>query len=290
MLNKSSIKAILLAVMVSLVSTCVFAIENTEASNLSAGRDFASDQLWELIRILREERTAFGQQQTKLNEKIDETRDTIQILQQKHDELKTKHDRLDNKIAGIQQKIESMKQNTANDKSACLILNRQIDNFVSTASERIRTAIPYKKEKRLSRLPERSQEETLESSAAISDDFARIWSFAEEEFRIATSGETFTSQITLDDETKPYARLFRVGHQMLGFFAEEGSSTGLWMSGESGNQWLTMTSYFKMSSVVKAIDILDRNTAPALVQIPVQVKIDTISRSSDNEEQNKNDK
>jgi len=280
-------------VMFCMTSTCVFALNNADARDLSESKGLASDQLWELVRTLREERAAFSQRQTDRSDRIDETRNTVQILQQKHEELKTKQDHLDKKIAGIQQKIESLQEDTGGDKAACLILNRQIDNFVSTAAERIRTAIPYEKEKRLSRLPERSQAETPETSAAISDDFARIWSFAEEEFRIATSGETFTSQITLDDGTKPYARLFRVGHQMLGFVAEDGSGVGLWRYVEPDKQWLIMTSYSERAKIAEAINILDRNVAPALVQLPVQIKIDntgTISRDRGNEEQNKNDK
>ena len=290
MLIRSNIQVALVAVMVCLVSTCIFALDNTDTKELSADNGLASDQLWELIRTLREERTAFGQRQTECSEKINEARDTIVILQQKHEDLKTKEDHLDKKITEIQQKIESMQKDVSNDKFAFLILDRQIDSFVSTAAERIRTGMPYEKEKRISRLPERSQEETGETSAAISDDFARIWSFAEEEFRIAASGETFTSQIALDNGTKPYARFFRVGHQILGFVAEEGSGTGLWRPAEPGKQWLTMTSYSEVSPIVKALNILDRNVAPALVQLPVQVKIDTVSRNSVNEEQNKDDK
>ena len=290
MLIRSNIQVALVAVVVCLVSACVFALENADTKDISANKSIASDQLWELIRTLREERTAFSQRQTKRSDRIDETRNTIQILQQKHEELKTKQDHLDKKIAEVQQKIESLQKDGHQDKAACLILNRQIDNFVSTASERIRTAMPYKREERLGRLPQRTQTETPEASAAISDDFARIWSFAEEEFRIAASGETFTSQIALDNGTKPYARFFRVGHQILGFVAEEGSGTGLWRPAEPGKQWLTMTSYSEVSPIVKALNILDRNVAPALVQLPVQVKIDTVSRNSVNEEQNKDDK
>ncbi|MCK5173867.1 MAG: DUF3450 family protein [Planctomycetes bacterium] len=293
MLIRSNIQVALVAVVVCLVSACVFALENADTKDISANKSIASDQLWELIRTLREERTAFSQRQTKRSDRIDETRNTIQILQQKHEELKTKQDHLDKKIAEVQQKIESLQKDGHQDKAACLILNRQIDNFVSTASERIRTAMPYKREERLGRLPQRTQTETPEASAAISDDFARIWSFAEEEFRIATSGETFTSQITLDDGTKPYARLFRIGHQILGFVAEEGTGAGLWQSGEPGKQWLNMTSYSQMEPIVESINVLDRNVAPALIQLPVQVKIDnadTISHSSGNEEQDKDDK
>jgi len=293
MLIRSNIQRALVTVMVCLASTGIFALDNADTKDISVTNSPASDQLWALIRTLREERTAFYERQTKCSNKIDETRNTIKILQQKHDELKTKQDYLDQEVARIQRKIASMQKDASQEKEACLILNRQIDNFVSTAAERIRTAIPYEKGKRISRLPERSQAETLVASDAIFDDFARIWSFAEEEFRIATSGETFTSQITLDNETMPYARLFRFGHQILGFVAEEGSGAGLWQSGEPGKQWLNMTSYSEMKPIVEAMNILDKNVVPALVQLPVQVKIDnveTVSRSSGDEEQNKDDK
>jgi len=293
MLIRSNIQVALVAVVVCLASTCVFALENAGTEEPPATKSLASNQLWELIRTLREERMAFYERQTKCSEKIDETRNTVQILQQKLEELKTRQDNLDKKIAEIQQKIESMQKDAGNDDAACLVLNQQIDNFVGTAVERIRTAIPYEKEKRISHLPKRSPTKTPGPYAAIADDFSQIWSFAEEELRIATSGETFTSQITLDNGTRPYARLFRVGHQILGFVAEEGSGVGLWDSGEPDKQWLNMTSYSEMEPIVQAINILDKNVVPALIQLPVHIKIenaDTISRSSGNEEQDKNDK
>jgi predicted RNase H-like nuclease (RuvC/YqgF family) len=227
-----------------------------------------TEELRTLVRSLRQLRSDYYEKQSQHADKIQQLRNTSEKLQAEAEELRSRESQIDKSLSEIQSDIEKLKNENKNDQSMELSVVKRLDEFVTTQAKEVEEGIPYRKNDRLARLKGNTRAEQTSEDQSVVDVLGRIWSFSQEELRIARSGETFTDQVELSKGRLQYARLFRVGHQILGYVTEQDDRAGIWMDG-TGWEKAEKTA---AESVKEAIEILDRTNVPKYIQIPVKIK------------------
>lgn len=227
-----------------------------------------TEELWTLVRSLRQLRSDYYEKQSQHANKIQQLRSTSEKLQAEVEELRSRERQIDKSLSEIQSDIEMLKNENNNDQSMELSVVKRLDEFVTAQAKEVEEGIPYRKNDRLKRLKGNVRSEQPSQDQSAADVLGRIWNFSQEELRIARSGETFTDQVELSKGRLQYARLFRVGHQILGYATEEDEQVGIWIDG-AGWKKAEKTA---ADSVKEAIEILDRTNVPKYVQIPVKIK------------------
>lgn len=228
-----------------------------------------TEQLWMLVRTLRQERSAYYKRQSERAERIERARNISKKLQSKLDELRRREEQLDEELAKIQSDIKQLSQQVKKSESMQPLLTEQFGKFMTVEARNIENGIPYRQEDRLTRLKGLSE---AEKERSVSDVFGRIWNFSQEEMRIAGSGETFTDEINLGQGCRQNVRLFRVGHQILGYVTEDGAQTGIWLKQPEGTGWKHALEGANDEAVRKAVEILDRRRAPEYVDLPIMIE------------------
>jgi hypothetical protein len=99
-----------------------------------------------------------------------------------------------------------------------------------------------------------------------------VWNYAQEEFRLSRSPETYTDRAPAKDGSTPYARYFRVGQLILGYVTEDGRQTAIWSSLLDNKGWQVITDQKQSSQIRSAVEILDRRQAPKLVILPITLR------------------
>jgi hypothetical protein len=225
-----------------------------------------TEELWSLVRSLRQLRTDYYEQQKERLEKIRNLNDISLKLQDEVEELRLVQEQLDNNFSEIQSDIEKLQVENALNKSTESSVLRELERFATQQTEEISNGIPYRTNDRLSRLLGSGRVE--QPNQSIGDVLGRVWSFSQEEMRIARSGETFTDMVRLDESCTKYARLFRVGHQVLGYKTEQDGQAGMWISGVGWHK----VEKSEAESVAAAIKILDRKSVPKYIQLPIKIE------------------
>jgi len=241
--------------------TSSFVVDSNSQSELT-------EELWSLVRSLRQLRSDYYEKQTQRADKIQQLRDVSQKLQVEADELRRSENQLDKSIAQIDSDIEKLQIENKKNKSIELSVAKKLDGFVLEQAEKIEKGIEYRKNDRLMRLKGITSTEQLQQEQSVGDVFGRVWSFSQEELRIARSGEAFTDLVSLDDGRLQHARVFRVGHQILGYMTEKDEQTGIWIEGIGWEK----AKNSKAEAVKTAVRILDRRSIPAYVQLPVKIE------------------
>jgi len=229
----------------------------------------STEQLWSLVRSLRKLRADYYENQSRHADKIKEIRDTSAKLQAEVEELRRRETRIDESLSEMESDIRKLQFENEENKSTELSTAQKLQQFISRQTEEIEKGIPYRKNDRLTRLKGSTHAEQQSSQEPIVTDlFGRAWNFSQEEMRIARSGETFTDLVEVDDNRMQYARLFRVGHQVLGYVTEQDDQAGIWLDGTG---WEKVTKD-RAESVREAVMILDQKRVPKYVQLPVKTE------------------
>lgn len=223
-----------------------------------------TEQLWTLVRTIRRERSAYYKRQSERSDKIEKTNNISKSLESRLDELRKRDEELSEELAKIQSDINQLSRQTKKNESIRLSLAEQFNKFVTVESRNIETGIPYRRDDRLARLEGFNG---AVKDQPVSDVFGRIWNFSQEEMRIAGSGETFTDEIDLGKDCRQNVRLFRVGHQILGYVTEDGDQAGIWLKQLEGGCWKHGLEDAEDEAVRKAVEILDRRRAPEYVSL-----------------------
>jgi len=277
--RKLSSKKICFLIIIAVLGSCFWICRTaaSDSSQSSLSSSFVSDansqsklreELWSLVRSLRQLRADYYEKQSRCAEKIAQFREVSQKLQVELEELRRRENQLDESIAQIQSDIEKLRVENVKNKSTELSVAKKLDGFVVEQAEKIEKGIEYRKNDRLTRLKGVTSTTQLQQKNSVGDVFGRIWSFSQEEMRIARSGESFTDLVELGENRLQYARLFRVGHQLLGYMTEKDEQMGIWIEGIG---WKKATNT-EAKAVKAAVRILDRRDVLAYVQLPVKIE------------------
>jgi len=231
------------------------------------------DELRSLVQALRETRTAFYERQHKTESRIEQKRADLASLESRVAELRSAEEEIDRDLAQIVQEVEQLGLELQTNDTHQAQLADNMDAWIRKGLRFVDEGIPYRQTERRLRLSSIGVEGSVRELATAADTMGRIWSFFQEEMRIARSGETFTEQMDVGENRMKYAQMFRVGHQVLGYLTEDGQQTGMWIFQDGRKQWKHRLPEKNARSVQTAVEILNRRQEPELVPLPVSVLI-----------------
>jgi hypothetical protein len=215
------------------------------------------EDLQGLVRKLREARAAFYQRHRTRLEQLEAVRSPVRRLEIELGDLRAQDTKLDRSLAEARASLEKLRQEEASDRRRAE-LGPELEKSSREGREFIDRGIPY-------RVSDRAQRLGAPGDGSLSDQLGRYWSFLQEEVRVARSGEALSMEVPLSGGRAKPARVFRVGHLVMGFVTEDGQEAGLW----NGSQWVPASDPLGEKTVREAIDILDRRRTPMLLTLPV---------------------
>jgi hypothetical protein len=218
------------------------------------------DELQSLLRTLREERAAYYGRQRARAAAIESARQAIARLETEVAELAASYDKVVRDLAEVDAEIAELRGRRETNDAFDARFRSALDDAVAGASQFVRDGIDYRREDRLERLGAGAPE-----GAPPTERLGRFWSFVQEELRLARSGETYGAEIPLEGGRRKHARIVRVGHLLQGFVTEDGIEAGL----ETRAGWRTDEAAVA-ENVRKAVEMLDRRRAPALLVLPLE--------------------
>jgi hypothetical protein len=219
------------------------------------------EELKDVLKKLREERSAFHQRSRSRDEEIDVVKGSLKRLEPDLAELRSREREEDAQIAEVRAEIEKMTSEEGRDRMRGVV-GSEMKTLLEEGRAFVGEAPPYRKEDRLLRLGAATE-------GSMSDQLGRYWSFFQEEMRVARSGESYSAEVPLAGGRMKPARIFRVGHLVLGYVTEDGEESGLW----DGKAWTAARTPEEDRSIRAAVDTLDRRRAPALLSLPVLRKV-----------------
>jgi hypothetical protein len=216
-----------------------------------------TEELETLVRKLREDRAAYYSRHRARKEQLDSARSAERRLEPELAELRSREGDLERTLAEAKADLEKLKKEREKD-SLRLLLIPEVEKSIREGKDWIGQGIPYRVDDRLLRLGD-------PAGGTLQDKLSRYWSFLQEEVRIARSGEALSMEVPLTRGRAKPARVFRVGHLILGYVTEDGLEAGLW----NGKEWASSSTVQEEKAVRQAVDILDRRRAPELLSLPV---------------------
>lgn len=221
-----------------------------------------ADELADVLSELRNLRHSYYPRKERRDDEIATARTHVQELRGKVAELEREKTHLEADAASIREELSKLaEQKTAHTVERDRVL-ATISGFGDAVLPLIESGLPYRRESRTLAV------DLFRTATEPRDAFTRMWTFFEDEARIARSGETYTDQITLNDGRVKHARFVRVGKHVLGFVTEDGMDTGLWLRGEG---WVTDPTRIDPNAVRVAVEVLDRRRGPEHVSLPIPV-------------------
>ncbi|MBI3269803.1 MAG: DUF3450 family protein [Planctomycetes bacterium] len=229
----------------------------------AASADDAAGLAGELQRVLgqlRGARAGFYARQRALAADLERARQSARALEPEVADLKAREEVADRELASLRTELEGLHAEAAADANARAALAGALDQASAEAGVLLHRGSPYRREERAARLGG-----AADPVRPVSDRLGRYWAHVQEELRIARSGESYSAEVALDAGRSKPARLFRVGHLLLGYCTEDGRETGLWTEGG----WRPARDDDEDARIRGAIDMLDRRRAPALLPFTV---------------------
>lgn len=231
-----------------------------------------SERLEELVRQLRQERSAYYVQKARHEARIEKARENRKILQDKLDDLRRQEAESDQQNQKYEAEVEDLTGQLGSRASLENVLREQIQPFLVSQRTAIGNGIPYKQQERMARLEAARADVNAPSRISAADQLGRVWNYAQEELRLARSSETYTARAKTEDESSPYARFFRVGQEILGYITEDGRQAAMWSSLPRHRDWLFITDMKQSGQIRSAVEILDRRQGPKLVTLPIALR------------------
>lgn len=228
-----------------------------------------SGRLEELIRQLRQERSAYYAQKSQYETQTEKNCENRKILQDELSDLRRQEAESDQQLQKYEQEVEDLKKQLVPRASLESILREQIQPFLVTQRAALENGIPYEQQERTARLEAGGGDANAPSRLSMADQLGHIWNYVQEELRLARSSETYTARAKADDGASPYARFFRVGQKILGYITEDGRQAAIWPPPARHTGWLIITDTNQVAQIRSAVEILDRRQGPKLVMLPV---------------------
>ena len=231
-----------------------------------------TQRLQDLIRRLRQERSAYYTQKAQRDVQMQKARKNLKILQDELDGLHRQEAELNQQLRKYEIEVEDTKGQLVLRNNLQNVIRQQIMPFILGQRVTIENGIPYKLKERIARLEAVSNVLNDPNLVSVSDQLGYVWNYAQEEFRLSRSPETYTARVPAKDGSNPYARYFRVGQLILGYVTEDGRQTAIWSSLLDNNGWQMITDQKQSNQVRSAVEILDRRQAPKLVVLPITLQ------------------
>ena len=244
-------------------------------SNISQDTDKQAkltQRLQDLIRRLRQERSAYYTQKAQHDIQMQKAHQNLKILQDELDDLHRQEAELNQQLRKYEIEVEDTKGKLVLRNNLQNLIRQQITPFILGQRATIENGIPYKLKERIARLEAVSNVLSDPNLISVSDQLGHVWNYAQEEFRLSRSPETYTARAPAKDGSTPYARYFRVGQLILGYVTEDGRQTAIWSSLLDNKGWQMITDQKQSSQIRSAVEILDRRQAPKLVILPITLQ------------------
>jgi hypothetical protein len=230
-----------------------------------------TQHLQNLISRLKQERSAYYIQKAQHDIQIQKARKNLKILQDELDDLYRQETESNQQLQKYEIEVEDTKEQLVLRNDLQNVIKQQIQPFISSQRVTIEDGIPYKLKERIARLEAVSNVLNDPNLASVSDQLGHVWNYAQEEFRLSRSPETYTARAPAKDGSTPYARYFRVGQLVLGYVTEDGRQTAIWSSLDNKG-WQVITDQKQSRQIRSAVEILDRRQAPKLVVLPITLQ------------------
>jgi len=236
--------------------------------------------LQELVRQLRELRRAYYTQKARDEAEMDEARRDRDLLQSQVEALREQEASLDAELAAYGAQIEDLESQLARKAAVRAVVERELAAFGSAQVRQIEAGIPYKQEERIARLRAGTSDANEAAGLSAGGRLEHLWSYAQEELRLAGSSETYSERAGLESGAAPYARYFRVGQLVLGYVTEDGEEGAVWLDGPQGGRWQAISDPKQFGPLRDAAEILDRRQAPRFVSLPIVLDTSDASEKS----------
>jgi hypothetical protein len=228
-----------------------------------------SQRLEELIRQLRQERSAYYAQKAEYESRIQKARENRSILRGELEEMRRQQSEMDRQIQKYGAEVKDLEKQLESRSSLQKTINGHIEPFLVKQRTAIEKGIPYKQQERIDRLQAASADGNDVSAVSVADHLAQVWNYGQEELRLARSSETYSARAKAMEEATPHARYFRVGRKILGYLTEDGMQTAMWLSLPDESEWVFITDPQQSAQIRSAVAILDRRQGPRLVTLPI---------------------
>ncbi|MBN2313484.1 MAG: DUF3450 family protein, partial [Sedimentisphaerales bacterium] len=159
-----------------------------------------SERLEELIRQLRQERSAYYVQKARHDAQIEKARENRTLLQGELNELRKQEVQADQQLQNYKAEVEDLKEQLRSKASLENALAEQVRPFLKNQRTEVEKGIPYKQQERLARLEAAVGDvDTPDNEVSMADQLGHVWNYAQEELRLARSSETYTARAPTDD-------------------------------------------------------------------------------------------
>lgn len=232
--------------------------------------DERSAVLQQLVRELRQERLAYYEQKARDEADIKQAQEDARLLQAQINALRSQQADLDQQTVSLQAETQSLTEQLQRRDALDRMVTEEITALVPAQAQAIEKGIPYKQSERLARL-QACISDPNESTVSAAGRLSQLWTYVQQELRMARSSETYTDRAPQPDGSVPYARYLRVGQRILAYSTEDGRTTAVWLRGPQGDHWQALPDA-QEEEVTRAIEILDGRRAPTLVTLPVTVQ------------------
>jgi len=258
--------------LVGAVVFCLLTRQTVTASQTPAAPESKTDRLGalqDLVDRLRAQRQEYYLKKAENEARLKQHQANAALLQTQLDELDPQEAQLDEQIRAYQSEIPTLRSTLAAKAQVRRSVAQGAAAFVTEQAGQVENGIPYKQPERLARLQAGLPDANEAASLSAATQLGHLWTYAQEELRLAGSSETYSDRASVEPDVTPYARYFRVGESMLGYVTEDGEHTALWLPTLEGRQWQSISEPAQAAQVRDAVEILDRRQAPDFVLLPI---------------------
>ncbi len=260
------------ALVVGVAVVCLLTHQSLAASQPTEAAESQTEllnTLQELVGRLRTTRQDYYAKKARDEAEIQQSRENARLLQTQLDEVRQQEADLDEQIRKYDLELQTLTTQSAEKMAVRRAVEDRTATFVVQQKSEIENGIPYKQNERIARLEAGPTDANEAAPPSAAEQFGRLWSYAQEELRLAGSSETYSDRASLENDVTPYARYFRVGQSMLGYVTEDGVQTALWLPTLDAGQWQSILDPGQVAQVRSAVEILDRRQAPGFVSLPI---------------------
>ena len=252
--------------LVALVGTCCLAHAAEAVKDGDPAR--LMGRLQELIRQLRELRQDYYTQKAQDVAEMEAARRDCDLLKGQVADLREQEASLDAALADYRSQIQQLETELEEKAILGALVEQELNAFASAQVRQIEAGIPYRQLDRLARLRAASPEPN-EATVSVAERLGHLWSYAQEELRLAESSETYTERASVKNDALPYARYLRVGQLLLGYVTEDGEEGAVWLNLPEAGRWQAIADPKQLAQLRDAAEILDRRQAPRFVSLPI---------------------
>ena len=241
----------------------------TPAGTESGRQTELLEQLQGLVRQLRQRRQEYYEQKTRDEAAIQKAQENRTLLRTQLEEVRKQEADLDRQLEAYRAQVQALEAKLAPKAALENAVDREIAAFVPEQQSQIEAGIPYRQAARIARLHAGQADANEPTAASATGRLAHLWSYAQEELRLAAASETYTERAAVEDGVLPYARYFRIGQLTLGYVTEDGRQAAIWLSPSGGGRWQPLSEPGQVASLRDTVEILDRQQAPRFVSLPM---------------------